>query len=203
MDTNSQQQDERGYFRIIDFIGLEYRVINEVEFAHLSVASKYAEVPPLDELATLDQHIQLVIDKLMIKQPDAAELGDLLNKKIDLILRHSNLADGLPNLDNFSQRKVDISATGMAFPANGLVKVDQLLQLDMLLQSGRQHLKLLAKVIGCDSDASSLNDDDPTLTQIVRVTFIEMSEDISEFLIQYLVKRQGAILKSRRLQKSQ
>ena len=131
METISQQRDERGYFRIIDFIGLEYRSINGAEFAHLREASKYAEVPPLDELATLDQHIQLIIDKLMIKQPDSAELGDLLNKKLDLILRHSNLAEDLPNLDRFLQCKVDISATGMAFPANEQLKGDQLLQLDM------------------------------------------------------------------------
>lgn len=201
MDTNSQQKDERGYFRIIDFIGVDYRPIDDAEFARLRVASKLAEVPPLDELAALDQRIQLMIDKLMIKQPDASDLGDLLNKKLNLIIRHSSLAKDLPDLDKFQQRQVDISATGMAFPTIAPVSVGQRLHLDLLLQSGRQHLKLLAKVIGCDNDASALSDEDPSFNHIVRVTFIEMSEVVSEFLIQYLVKRQGALLKSRRLEK--
>lgn len=201
MDTNSQQKDERGYFRIIDFIGVDYRPIDDAEFARLRVASKLAEVPPLDELAALDQRIQLMIDKLMIKQPDASDLGDLLNKKLNLIIRHSSLAKDLPDLDKFQQRQVDISATGMAFPTIAPVSVGQRLHLDLLLQSGRQHLKLLAKVIGCDNDASVLSGEDPSFNHIVRVTFIEMSEVVSEFLIQYLVKRQGALLKSRRLEK--
>jgi len=201
MDTNSQQKDGRGYFRIIDFIGLDYKALNEAEFARLQIVSQHAEVPPLDELAVLDQHIQLVIDKLRIKQPDAADLGDLLNKKLDLIVRHSNLASGIPETNQFPQRKVDISATGMAFPVRAAIAPGQFLHLDLLLQSGRQHLKLLAKVIGCDNDGSSLSDEDPSLTHIVRVSFIEVNEHISEFLIQYLVKRQGALLKNRRLEK--
>ncbi len=201
MDTHNQQKDERGYFRIVDFIGLDYRVLEQAEFARLVAANKHAEVPPLDELAVLDQQIQLVIDRLKIRQPDAADLSDLLNKKIDLIVRHSNLASGLPDTNKFPQRQVDISATGVAFPAHCAVSPGQYLHLDLLLQSGRQHLKLLAKVIGCDNDASSLNDEDLSLTHIVRVTFVEMNEHISEFLIQYLVKRQGALLKSRRLEK--
>jgi hypothetical protein len=201
MNTNNQQKDGRGYFRIVDFIGFDYRLITDAEFARLRVASKLAEVPPLDELAVLDQQIQLVIDRLNIKQPDASALGALLNKKLDLILRHSNLASDLPDLNLFPQRQVDISATGIAFPTKAPLSIGQNLHLDLLLQSGRQHLKLLAKVVGCDNDASSLRGEDPSLSHIVRVNFIEMSEHISEFLIQYLVKRQGAILKSRRLEK--
>lgn len=139
MDTNSQQKDERGYFRIVDFIGVDYRPIDDAEFARLRVASKLAEVPPLDELAALDQRIQLLIDKLMIKQPDASDLGDLLNKKLNLIIRHSSLAKDLPDLDKFQQRQVDISATGMAFPTIAPVNVGERLHLDLLLQSGRQH----------------------------------------------------------------
>ncbi len=200
MGTEKQQKDERGYFRIIDFIGFDYREIDEAQFAKLRVASRLAEVPPLDELAVIDQQIQLVIDRLKIKYPDMSDLGDLLNKKLNLILRHSNLANDLPNLTQFPERQVDISATGMAFPTDQAIVSGQLLQLDLLLQSGRQHLKLLARVIGCDGDASSLSDGDPKLTHIVRVNFVEVNEHIGEFLIQYLVKRQGAILKSRRLE---
>jgi hypothetical protein len=201
MDTNNQQKDERGYFRIVDFIGFDYRLITDAEFAQLRVASKLAEVPPLDELAVLDQQIQLVLDRLKIKSPDAADLGDLLNKKLDLVLRHSDIANDLPDLNAYPQRQVDISATGIAFPAKVPLAAGQKLHLDLLLQSGRQHLKLLAKVVGSDSDASTLSGEDPSLTHIVRVNFVEMSEHISEFLIQYLVKRQGAMLKTRRLEK--
>jgi hypothetical protein len=55
--------------------------------------------------------------------------------------------------------------------------------------------------VSCELDNESLADGDPLYTHLVRVIFSDMSENISEFLIQYLVKRQGALLKLGRLNK--
>ena len=89
----------------------------------------------------------------------------------------------------------------MAFPSRSAIISGQSLRIDLILQSGRQHLKLLAKVVSCALDNELLADGDVSFTHVVRVNFSDMSEDVSEFLIQYLVKRQGALLKSERLNK--
>jgi c-di-GMP-binding flagellar brake protein YcgR len=133
--------------------------------------------------------------------PYAADLGRLLNKKIQLIMRQTSIAKNMVDLDIFEQTQVDISATGMAFPSRKAMILGQSLLIDLILQSGKQHLKLLAKVVNCALDNESLADGDASFTHVVRVHFSDMSEDVSEFLIQYLVKRQGALLKSERLKK--
>ncbi len=201
METNKQPVDERGYFRILDYIGFDCTVLSNADYDRLRLGSQYAEVPVLDELSEIDQQVQLLIDRVKVKSPEFAQLGTLLNKKLDLILKSSNIAENLEAMEEFSSRQVDISATGMAFPHNEKLEVGQKLQLELVLQAGRQHLKLLAKVVGADQDTDTLSDGDPQFTQVVRVRFVDMSENISEFLIQYLVKRQGALLKSERQSK--
>lgn len=201
METDKNTKEDRGYFRITDWMGFEYKSLDEVEYRRLRQVSQFAEVPALDELAEIDQQLQLVLTRLEIKSPYAADLGKLLNKKIQLILQQTSIAKDLVDLDNFEQTQVDISATGMAFPSRKTINSGQSLQIDLVLQSGRQHLKLLAKVVSCELDNESLAEGDSTFTHVVRVTFSDMSDNISEFLIQYLVKRQGALLKSERLKR--
>ncbi|MFK7862648.1 MAG: PilZ domain-containing protein [Pseudohongiellaceae bacterium] len=199
MSTQRVEKEDRGYFRITDWIGFECRELDTNEYRRLSQVSRQADVPALDELAEIDKEIQLVLSRLEIKSPYVADLGKLLNKKIQLVLEHTDIASGLLDLDTFPQTKVDISATGMAFPFSKAISPGEHLHLDLVLQAGRQHLSLLAEVIGCERDNETLAEDDSTLTHVVRVNFCDMSENISEFLIQYLVKRQGALLKSERL----
>ena len=199
MDKNKNTIEGRGYFRITDWMGFEYRALDEEEYHRLKKVSQYAEVPALDELAEIDQQLQLVLTRLEIKSPYAADLGRLLNKKIQLIMQQTSIAKDLVDLDGFEQIQVDISATGMAFPSVKAVSAGKHVQVDLVLQSGRQHLKLLAKVVSCELDNESLADGDPLYTHLIRVIFSDMSEHVSEFLIQYLVKRQGALLKLGRL----
>lgn len=201
METDKNTKEGRGYFRITDWMGFEYKPLDEVEYRRLRQVSQYAEVPALDELAEIDQQLQLVLTRLDIKLPYAADLGRLLNKKIQLIMRQTSIAKNMVDLDSFEQTQVDISATGMAFPSRSAIISGQSLRIDLILQSGRQHLKLLAKVVSCALDNELLADGDVSFTHVVRVNFSDMSEDVSEFLIQYLVKRQGALLKSERLNK--
>ena len=139
MDTNKNTIEGRGYFRITDWMGFEYRALAEEEYHRLKKVSQYAEVPALDELAEIDQQLQLVLTRLEIKSPYAADLGRLLNKKIQLIMQQTSIAKDLVDLDGFEQIQVDISATGMAFPSVKAVSAGKHVQVDLVLQSGRQH----------------------------------------------------------------
>jgi len=115
MDTNKNTIEGRGYFRITDWMGFEYRALAEEEYHRLKKVSQYAEVPALDELAEIDQQLQLVLTRLEIKSPYAADLGRLLNKKIQLIMQQTSIAKDLVDLDGFEQIQVDISALAWRF----------------------------------------------------------------------------------------
>ncbi len=195
---SSLSEDKRRFFRIIDYIGLCYTVHDKKEYNSLKIAYRYTKVPSLDKLSTIDQELQLVIDRLKIKNKDVAQLVDLLNSKIDLLLQNSSLKDGLSKLDNIPRMQVDISACGLAFPARGPLEEGQLLEMDLMLQDGKQHLQMLSRVISSQKGTRNLSTEDDSFTHLVRVEFIEASEQIQEFLIQYVVKRQGALLKEKR-----
>ena len=195
---STADSDKRRYFRIVDYIGVCYRLIDEAEYDTLKVASRYADVPSLDALSSLDRRIQLVLDRLKIQNKDVAELGKLLDRKLDILLKNSDLKRGISKLENIPKMQVDISATGMAFPAQGSMSEGQFLEMDLVLQAGAQHMRLLARVVKCESGTGELGGEDATYTHLIRTEFVDISDSIQEYLIQYVVKRQGALLKANR-----
>ena len=111
-------KEDRRFFRILDFLPISYRQLGEQEYQSLKVASQYADVPSLDALSDIDQRVQLLVDKLRVKSPDVAELGSLLNKKIQIVLENSKLGASLAKLENITALPVDMSACGIAFPSD-------------------------------------------------------------------------------------
>ena len=191
-------KEDRRYFRIQDLIGVSFRKLSEAEYHTRKIASQYAEIPALDELSAIEQQFELLIDKVKIRHPEVAELGQLLNQKLKILVDNSGIAEGLQNPEEIPQQVVDISACGMAFGALEAMEAGQYLEVHLVLQSGRQYLKLLAKVVGSEEGYDISGDEDSGFTSTVRVEFIDVSERIQEFLIQYVVKRQGAQLKASR-----
>lgn len=193
-------KEDRRYFRILDFIPISYRNLEEEEYQSLKLASQYAELPSLDALSDIDQRIQLLVDKLKVKMPDIAELGSLLNKKIQIVLEGSNLGDSLLSRENMPQLPVDMSACGIAFPSNTPLVPEQKLEIEMVLHAGKQHLKLLGHVIACEEGSASFSKD-AGMAYTIRTEFLDISDQIQEFLIQYLVKRQGVLIKASKNEK--
>lgn len=191
------EKEDRRFFRILDFIQLSVRELNDTEFQSLSIASKHAEIPSLDALADIDQQIQLLINKLKIKTPDVAALGNLLSKKIQLMVETSELGKSMRKNEDIPQRPVDMSACGIAFPSEHAFQSEQKLELEFILHSGKQRLKLLGRVIACEDDSASLSKF-AGAPFTIRTEFLNVSDQVQEFLIQYLVKRQGALIKASR-----
>jgi len=198
--NNSDQlagKEERRFFRILDFIQLSVRELSVADYEALSMASKHADIPSLDALANIDQQIQLLVNKLKVKTPDVAELGSLLSKKIELMVETSELGSSIRKHEDIPQRPVDMSACGIAFPSEHAFQPEQKLELEFILHSGKQRLKLLGRVIACEDDSASLSKFAGS-PFTVRTEFLDVSEQVQEFLIQYLVKRQGALIKASR-----
>ena len=190
--------NDRKYFRILDFIGLDYRELDDETYQSLRVANQYAEVPVMDELSAIEHQMQLLFDKVKVRNSEIAELVDLLNQKIQLVIKHSSLGESFAVGNDLPEQQVDISACGIAFATRRAVQVGQRIELELLLQSGRQFLKLLAQVVACDQGAEPLANGESGFTHVVRAEFTDLSDEIQEFLIQYVVKRQGLLLKAGR-----
>ncbi len=191
-------KEDRRYFRIQDLIGVSYRRLNEAEYHTRKIASQYAEIPALDELSAIEQQLELLFDKVKIRSPEVAEMGQLLNQKLKLLVDNSGIAEGLQSPDEIPQQVVDISACGMALGTTEVLEPGQYLEMHLVLQSGRQYLKLLAKLVVCEEGYEFSSHEESNFTHTARVEFIDVSERIQEFLIQYVVKRQGAQLKASR-----
>lgn len=195
---NFSSKEDRRYFRIQDHIGVSCRVLTDAEYHSHKIASQYAEVPALDELSEIDQQLELLFEKVKIRTPEVAEMGKLLNQKLKILVNNSGIAEGLTHAEDIPEQLVDMSAVGMALGVNEFIETGRYLEIHMVLQSGRQYLKLLARLVSCEEGYEGADADNGRFSHTARVEFNNVSERIQEFLIQYVVKRQSAQLKAKR-----
>ncbi|MDA0927667.1 MAG: PilZ domain-containing protein [Proteobacteria bacterium] len=195
---NSRNREDRRYFRIQDHIGISYLILTDAEYHSRKIASQYAEIPALDELSEIEQQLELLFEKVKIRTPEVAEMGKLLNQKLKILVNNSGIAEGLTHAEDIPEQLVDMSAVGMALGVNEAIDTGQYLEIHMVLQSGRQYLKLLARMVNCEEGYEGAEADSGRFSHTARVEFINVSERIQEFLIQYVVKRQSAQIKAKR-----
>ncbi len=189
----NKEDDRRRFFRITDAIGVAYEVIDEAE---TKASPNDPEVKTeLNIQALLNQHseeINSIILALGNEQPLVAKAVAALNKKIDTLLQFSEL-DSLASHQHFqSVEEASISACGIAFPINESLDVGKKLNLTLYLKPSEENIHAVGQVIDC----KHLIDNDHYL----RVEFTDMSDSYRESLIQHIVQRQGALLKSLREQ---
>ncbi len=189
----NKEDDRRRFFRITDAIGVAYEIIEEAE---TKKASNDLEAKPDNNIHTLlNQHneeIKNIIEALDDDQPLMAKAVATLNKKIDTLFHVFEL-DGLSSHQHFqSVDEASISACGIAFPISESLEVGKKLNLTLYLKPSEENIHAVGQVVDC----KHLIDNDHYL----RVEFTEMSDPYRESLIQHIVQRQGALLKSLREQ---
>lgn len=188
----SKEKNRRRFFRITDAIHVAYEVIDE-DATLESLEVEHNEVM-IDAVAVIDQHnedISQTLAELGESAPIAAKAITALNDKMDTLLN-------LLELDNvIIQKKLQriesasVSACGIAFPIGEILQMGQRLKLMMRLEPS--NIKL--NVIGCVIDCNELGEE-----YYLRVEFVDMNNVDREHLIQHIVQRQGALLKSLREQ---
>ena len=186
------KKDRRRFFRITDAIHVAYEIIDE-EATLESLEVDHNEVM-IDAIAIIEQHnedVSQTLSELGESAPIAAKAITALNDKIDTLLN-------LLELDNIIIQKklqrveaASVSACGIAFPISETIAVGQKVRLMMRLESA--NIKLNA--IGCVVDCNELGEE-----YYLRVEFVDMSDVDREHLIQHIMQRQGALLKSLREQ---
>lgn len=189
------KEERRRYFRVDDFMGVSYRCIGSEEAgAFVKQAKKHDGA--FDFAANFDNRIQTLLDACKIQAPMAAELIDLMNKKLNFIMAQMDIDSNFMHKLACSPRPVNVSACGVAFANEEVLEKDQLLQLDIILQPADLHLVVIAQVVDCvPLDEDQVIGD---LNCFVRLNFTEISSYDQELLIQHVVKRQSEILKQKR-----
>ena len=188
-------EERRRYFRIDDFMGLSYRRLGAEEAkAFARQAREHGN--NFDYAANFDNRIQTLLDACRIQSPLAAELVDLMNKKLNFVIQQMDIDSALMQNIAYTMKQVNVSACGMAFANEEPLEKGQQLQLDIILHPSELHVTAMAQVVDCVP--LDIEDAVDGMCCFVRLDFTEINSNDQELLIQHIVKRQAALLKQRR-----
>lgn len=188
-------EERRRYFRIDDSMGVAYRPLGAEEAkAFARQASEHGS--NFDYAANFDNRIQTLLDACRIQAPLAAELVDLMNKKLNFVIQQMDIDSALMQSIAYTMKQVNISACGMAFGTDELLEKGRKLQLDIILHPSELHVVALAEVVACQPLDN--RDEVDGMHYFLRLNFTEINHNDQELLIQHIVKRQSSLLTKRR-----
>ncbi|MGR9012039.1 MAG: PilZ domain-containing protein [Gammaproteobacteria bacterium] len=182
----TKTEERRGFFRIDDEVNLFYKKVDEKQVSephHVSdnVLNSCSLSTAL-EIVSKDSAIQLHrLEKIL---PDVADYLRLIETKIDL-LAQAIVMQGHQFKDN-ETRNVNISASGMAFNCEEMLKEGDYLEIKMLLVSSMAVIVTYGRVVYCRNSQTN----DGKFPYFVGVDFTNMKDDDRELLIKYAVKKQ-------------
>ena len=193
-------EERRRYFRIDDTMGISYRKLGAEE-AKVFAAQTRHRGSNFDFAANFDNRIQTLLDSCRVQSPLAAELIDLMNKKLNFIVRQMDLDSDLMHKIAYTLRQVNVSGCGLAFGNQEFLQNGTKLQVDIILQPSELHVMALAEVVACTpvEEGDEVEDD---IQYFIRLNFLEINANDQELLIQHIVKRQSNTLKERRQQRN-
>lgn len=175
-------QERRQYFRIIDEMGVSYHEIEEESENDSQEGSLISNAEKLEEI---NSGIDAALSTLKQSQPQASELIDLVNQKLEMVINMMQLDSHAPHVRQMGE--ASISACGIAFPIDESFNAQTLLALTLFLDGLENPLHIKGKVVDCQASDEGQH--------LLRVEFVQVEEATREILIQYIVQRQSLQLK--------
>ncbi len=193
------ERERRRYFRVTDQVLMSYQVVSDggLSDGHGSGASEPSA--PMSHRSQALNRIEEKLSQKMVKlhsdNPELADIMSLLNQKLNLLVGHVEEGQKAP-LEKQSLN-VNVSACGIAFPAEDALSIGSLLVLQLTLTLSYVTLSLSAQVVGVDplEEEAPL---DGEWKYLIRADFIEISDVDQELLVQHVLKRQSEQLKALR-----
>jgi len=171
-------EERRQFFRVEDEAEISFKVMSTDETQEWLESRDKADHARKSQL---ENEILSAITKLKPAQPEVARVLDLLNKKINILGQMEE--HELTFVENDTISTVNLSACGIAFPTDKLVKEDQILLLQMRLLPSNAKVTVLSKVIHTENDAASGK-------QVVRASFENIDSATQDLLMQHLFQVQ-------------
>ncbi len=191
---NTISEDRRRFFRIDDSIGIRYQPLEAASLAPVSVTQNQGGIvgkkDVLVELAECNKTLEVLLSQLAAQNDLAAEIVQTLDNKINCVIRELDLEAKIEQRFFHDIKHVNISACGLALHLEELLAADTVLDLELLLLPSQLLLRCIGVVIDASQDSSD--------HYFTRINFQAIEPNDQELLIQYLVRRQGALLKASR-----
>lgn len=187
--------ERRRYFRIDDTIGLSFRKLSSEEARVFSEQSSQ-HGGNFDLASNFDNRIQTLLEACRIQNPVAAELIDLMNKKLNFVIGQMDVDSQILQKIAYDLKQVNVSACGVAFACDEALEKSDKVQLDLFLQPGDLHVVALGEVVDCEPLEDGEEDRDNRF--FLRLNFLDLNANDQELLIQHVVRRQSKILKEQR-----
>ena len=178
--------EKRKYFRITDTIHLTVRVISKEEYE-----STNKDLQSDDSLVDCENELTLLLDKIAIQQPDISRALQLMNQKL-MQLNEALIAP--PQQENLTE--VSLSACGVGFESDDFIAEAE--RVELVLGLKPSNLKMTARgiVVGCEELAEPKGGN----RYFIRVALGGLAPKSEEVLIQHIIKRQGEILRQKRIE---
>ncbi len=184
-------KERRRYFRINETLGITYQIVELAGKEQLSPTEPAADL--LDKVFEQDLRIENLLAEVAQTHPKVAELVTVFNQKLERVVSQLVMENRL--MDRIARRvkEANISACGIAFTNDEAIPVDSRLKMELSLFPGDVKLDVSGRVVGCDPSSDQVG-------FYWRIEFYGMKEQAQEQLIQHIVKRQSAQLKSRHME---
>jgi hypothetical protein len=186
-----QQTERRRFFRIDDSLGVSFQRISPEELAQRrKEQQERSQQGAGNALDSFESRLRTLIEASRVQTPIVAELADLLNRKMNVLISHLQIERGL--LANFALQlhDVNISACGMAFRHDEAIRPGDHLLVELQLLPHDTRLHLLAESVASEADNGAY---------FIRLNFIDVPGDDQELLIQHIVRCQSRMLGKNRL----
>lgn len=182
---NKEQKERRGFFRIEDTVNLAYKLVAQHNVTELSRVSNdvLSTCSLMAALDVLTQEGRVAAARVEKNQPEVFEFLKILDNKITLLAQAIMMQDN--HFNESDERRVNMSATGLAFETDEQLARGQFLEIRVMLSSCMAVIIAYGQIIYCRE-----NDGDDKLPYTVAVDFVNMQEHDRELLIKHVVKKQ-------------
>ena len=182
-------QDRRRFFRIDDRLLLALRRVADAGTG----AARGAHAA--DALVEIDRRLKVLIASARVQAPATAELAELLNRKLDQVVETLQLSEELAQRAAFREYELNLSACGAALVSGEPFSPGERLALEILFPPNEERLQVAARVVRCVPKDGGGN--------VVYLDFAGIAAADQEFLVQFIVRRQGQFLQQMREQRDQ
>ncbi|MCW9014768.1 MAG: PilZ domain-containing protein [Gammaproteobacteria bacterium] len=185
-DTNDER---RRFFRIDDEVCLHYDKITENEYANAPAeltTLKQSGFALSADFATLNSEYNPILNSIRQTSAEIAQYFDLINRKLDALSQHL-LEEEIPCPES-DLRKVNISASGLAFESDEELADNQPLRIRLVLLPEKIGILVFGRVNHCRT---------PETNNLICIDFEHIRYDDQELMIKHNLNKQMQELRQR------
>lgn len=193
------KDERRRYFRIEDEVILTWHPLTQADKAKGIERFRRGEVQYPDTAGLFLSMEADIVDSLQLiyaKQPDIAELLELLNRKINLFAQTLTMDESMHTLFDEKPQRVSLSASGVSFETPDLGSPGDDIQLEIVLLPEKVYINCFAKIIDC----VNLGQENPEKAGYFRlnVDFHTIRDEDTERLVAHIMRKEVEFLRARR-----